>query len=411
MTGQPEQSPPWVLHSDFTGKDGRSAGAPFLLPPGATPFDDLTATVPLLYTGDKDYGRYKYENADFTFSLHADFSPVKEPYQSHVLARIEVHENSWKCEPSVRESLAAHFVELLTSIESKFERTGVLVEGASMRIGRAVIDTLPLRMDEILPYYYALSTGRRPGTKVYADLLPGMRLRLETSVSQYLGPSQPLNGYVAAASTSALIGSVPAAGGRRTLTFDPFLGAIAPPVIQRTSTQARLVGGIIDLHPAGAARSHWRIFYPTSMQTPVQPGNTGLDYNVGIVGADTLEQMNVATKRYPMSSSVAGPTPTLYYVVLGRAVAVPEIHVRVNHARSGLAMFEYVSLGTTVADVIQRFTMIPLDPQSEVVSVSRRLSDGRTAEIVFKITTPAVPAAMWDLPLVSDDSVTIQLPK
>ncbi|MDT3395911.1 hypothetical protein RKE29_04505 [Streptomyces sp. B1866] len=406
----------WELRPDFKGTDGEKAGAPFLLPPGATDPKALSVKVGLLYLGGEEYPDYQYDDkSDFAFSLVLDNDSGS--FREKVSVKVDIKNgNAWKCGPGARAQLAENFTDLLIWIESECERKGVLVDGATRRVARAVTSTLPLRADEVLRYHYALSTGRREGeAKVYADLLPGMRLRLDTSVSQYLGPARPLNAYVPASRTSVLIGSVPTEDGPRAATFDPFLGAVDTPDVASGDGPARLVGGMVDLHPRGAARSHWRLFYPTTMQNPCQPGSTGLDDNAGIVAADTRKLMKEATEAYPKPAGDGADRPTLYYLVLGRAVPVPEIAVWVSQPNKGLHSYEYVPLGTTVADIVKRFAEVPLASNSNLVSVFRRLPTWDFPQISFSAwyegtKLPALPAEMYDLPLVAGDQVNISQP-
>jgi hypothetical protein len=408
----PTQNGSWQVYPNYTGTDTHTAPV-WLLPPAFTYGKSSTVTVAQLYLGGSNFSSYAYSNGDFQFSFQSQ-KPTP-PYQASVTAQVVLvgDGNMWKVEQSARTgpgSLAANFQDLLVWVESTLEMAGVIVPGGTNRIGRTVMDALPLAFAETLSFHYSLSTGLAGGTNAYVDLLPGMRLLLETSVSQFLGPAQAQNGYVSTAAVPLSLGSLPGPDGRRVLAFDPFLGTINAPVVKPIGSPAQVAGGLIDLQAPGQARPHWRLFYPTSMAPPNQPGNAQLVGNVGLLASDTLSQLAAATTAYPKAVSDGGsggnPLPTLYYVFLGRAIAVPQVPVWLT--ANGQTAVDYVPIGTTIANVVERYTDPPLDTPGNVVAVLRNVYGAKPTSVRFMTATlPAVPLAMYDLPLLAGDGITL----
>lgn len=409
MAQTPTSNGSWQVYPNYTGTDALTAPV-FLLPPAFTYGQPATVNLSQLYLGDGSFGSYTYSNADFAFSFQAQ--KTGPPYQANVSAQIVLSGtgNIWKCAPAARASLASNFQDLLTWFEATVELPGLVVPGSTGRIARGVIDWLPMYFDEVLAYRYSMSTGLAAGTNAYVDLLPGMRLLLETSVSQFLSPSAPQNGYVSTSAVPINIGSVPGPDGRRLLTCDPFLGTINAPAVTGNPGPAMVAGGIVDLQAPGLARAHWRLFYPTSMTGPNQPGNLQLPGNVGLMTSDTLSQLIAATAKYPTMVSDGGPggkpAPTLYYLFLGRAIAIPQIPIWLT--ANGQTSVEYVSLGSTIANVVERYTDLPLGAPSNVVNVMRNVYGASPTSIRYTLASlPATPLGVYDLPLLAGDGLTL----
>ncbi|MFL6137135.1 MAG: hypothetical protein ACJ74O_04965 [Frankiaceae bacterium] len=405
----PTQNGSWQVYPDYTGTDGVSAPV-YLLPTSFTYGQSSTVTVAQLYLGGSGFASYAFSNADFAFSFQSQ-KPTP-PYQASVLAQVVIsgQGNMWKCAATARAALAANFQALLAWVESTLELPGIVVPGSTSRIGRTVMDALPLAFGETLALHYSLSTGLTGGTNAHVDLVPGMRLLLETSVSQFLSPSAPQNGYVSTAAVPLAIGSLPGPDGRRVVTFDPFLGTINAPVVTPVGKPVQIAGGLIDLQAPGQARVHWRLFYPTSMAPPNQPGNAQLVGNVGLMASDTLATLAAATTAYPTTVSDGGPggkpLPTLYYAFLGRAIAIPQIPVWLT--ANGQTAVDYVPVGTTIANIVERYTDPPLSQPGNVVAVMRNVYGGNPASVRFMVASlPATPLAMYDLPLLAGDGVTL----
>jgi hypothetical protein len=416
----PIQTNNYQIFPFFTGTDnGCPNGAIYLLPPqftyGGTP-QPIVVQIKFLWLG----GTRIYTaptNADFTFTTKPDPNgPSGPPSQANTLVQITLNAaNMWKCAATARAQLMANFTAFLQAIESTLELKEFLIPGATYRIGQAIADWLPAPPLETLFYRFSLSPGFTPGTTPYVDIRPGMQLRLDTQLSQFISPQSPLNGYVSNDSLQITVGSAPGPNGSRVVAFDPFLSTIKSPTVTGASSSPIIAGGAIDLQPAAGARAYWRLFYPASISAPTAPGDLAIADNVALVGAATLADLNAATASYPAIGSGGAP-PTISVVFLGRAIAEPEIPVTV--VQNQMNALQYVPIGTTIANVIERFSTLPLDPsQMKPNMVLRRMS----GEIVTASSVgvapflgspsagglPAIPAAMWDLPLISSDTVTI----
>ena len=401
----PTSNGSWQVYPNYTGTDAITVPV-YLLPPSFTYGQPTTLQVNQLYLGPADKVGLNYSNADFSFSF-ASKNP-NPPYQANVYAQITLagNANIWKCAPAARATLATNFQALLSWVETTLELPGLIVPGGTGRIARSVIDLLPMYFDEVLAYRYSLSTGLAAGTNAYVDLLPGMRLLLETSISQFVAPGSPQNGYVSTATMPITIGSVAGANGRRTLTCDPFLGTINAPVVSGASGAVRVAGGLVDLQAPGLARARWRLFYPTTMAPANQPGSVALAGNVGLVATDTLSQLAAATAQYPTPVTTSDPSTTLYSVFLGRALAIPQIPIWLT--ANGQTAVEYVPIGTTIANIIERYTDPPLGTPGNVVTVMRNVYGTSPASVRFTLAQlPATPLGMYDLPLLAGDGLTL----
>lgn len=409
---------------------------------GISSGQQISFVIPLLYTGGNDYQSYQYSNTNFQFQLtQGKYGPTGT---SLILANITIGENAWGTD---RDALMESFADFLQNIETQFELTGVLAAGATFRIGQQIADCMPAPLAETLFYRYSLSPGFAPGTLPYVDIRPGMRLRVETQASQYLTATSPLNGYVGSGNFSYLVGSAPGENGTRVVTFDPFLSTIKSPGVNAPTIPPSVAGGVIDLQGNYAAQKYWRLFYPQSLATSSQAGDLNLNDNVALVGAQTLAQLNAATNNFPQAVS-----PNVYTIFLGRAIAVPEIPIwlsiqtiqdtngTTSNPLAGTPVqtaLQYVPVGTTLANLIERFTALPLDlrllpsspssiPPLPVISVARVLNapfipppasganTAYSAPVIGNIywqtqSLPPVATVMFDVPLIAGDIVTITI--
>jgi hypothetical protein len=417
----PIQNGNYQIFPFFTGTDnGCPNGATFLLPPqftyGTTP-QPIVVQIKLLWLG----GAQSYTppaNTDFTFATVPDPNqPSGPPTQANTLVQIKLNAaNMWKCAATARAQLMANFTGFLQAIESTLELNGLLIPGATYRIGQAIADWLPAPPLETLFYRFSLSPGLAAGTTPYVDIRPGMQLRLDTQVSQYISPQSPLNGYVSNNSQRIIVGSVSSANGSRLVGFDPFLSTIKSPTITGPASSPIVAGGTIDLQPTAGARTYWRLFYPPSISGPTTPGDLAIADNVVLVGAATLAYLNAATTSYPNIGSSSTP-PTIAVVFLGRAIAVPEIPVTiVQNPVNAISALQYVPIGTTIANVVERFSPLLLDKsQLQTIVVTRRMSGEIVTSSSVSVAPslgppsalPAIPSSVWDVPLISGDVVTI----
>ncbi|MBI1766473.1 MAG: hypothetical protein HYR56_34130 [Acidobacteria bacterium] len=388
----------------------------FLLPPSFGTVSQLQ--IPLLWTGAGDITK-NYANANFSFSLvQQPQTGAPTPANVYANIRISLGASPFIADKDGRQALMTSFADFLANLETQFEiesklnPTPLLVPGATFRIGQQIADNLPAPLTDTLFYRYALSSGLPPlNGNAYVDLRPGMRMRVETEMKQFTAPGAPSNFYVGSGRFLYYISSIPNGSGPRQVVFDPFLGALRAPVIQGAGTTPLVAGGLFDLQPVSGLQTYWRLFYPASIPPPSATGDTKIGDNVALLGAATLAALNQATSEYPNPGA-----ESLTAVFLGRAVIVPEIPIWLTV--NGEAALEYVSLGTTITQIIERFTAVPLDVNQQLVTVKRPLAFNDLANWCTRIVSqpltparglPSLSAALFDVPLIAGDNITLSL--
>jgi len=400
-TIQPAQTgtPTYQIFPFFTGTDGVAADTAYLLPPVFTYGKPIATKMSLLYLGGRNFAQSTVKNADFTLT----WSQVG----SNVVAHITLTgTNMWAAAAPKRAALMGNFVSFLQEIETKLENPvpGLVVPGATFRIAQQIADLMPAPLLETLFYRYSFSPGIAPGTHPYVDVRPGMQLRVESEASQFLAPSSTMNGYVTNGAVRYFVNTVPAGSGRA-VVLDPFLGTIRAPLITAASTSPVVAGGLPDLLPVGGAAKWVRLFYPQQMGAPGAAGDITVANNPVLVAALTLEQINQATASYPALTSTPANVQTVF---LGRAAVVPEIPVWIN--LRGQSTLQYVPVGTTLANIVERYTVLPLATPQQLVTVTRLGIGtwGVSAPLSWNTgTLLAFPSTMFDLPLIGGDNVSI----
>jgi hypothetical protein len=416
----PVQTNNYQVFPFFSGTDNGCTNATFVLPPAFTYGNNpnpISFQIPLLWLG----GTQQFTapaNDDFAFATQPAPNQNDPASQANTYVSITIKANNmWKCAAAARAQLMQNFTAFLQAVESTLEIPGLLIPGATFRIGQALADWIPAAPVETLFYRYSLSPGFATGTTAYVDVRPGMQLRLDTQISQLISPDSPLNGYVSNDSLRINVAGVPGPNGTRLVGFDPFLSTIKSPAIG-VSGSPIMAAGVIDLQPVSSARSYWRLFYPSTMSPASTPGTLDIASNVVLVGAATLADLNAATNSYPAIGSGSSRPPTISFVFFGRAIAVPEIPITVQVGLQSSSL-QYVPVGTTIANLAERFTTLPLLPgqQSSLgITVSRRMGgelQNSTTQWLNANVAPytqnmaAIPAAVWDVPLISGDAVSI----
>lgn len=403
----------YQIYPAFPGTDSGCEDATFLLPPSQFTYPNtITWTISLIYNGPASVPS-GYSNDDFALAFQQPGSTPQSVIVQITLKGTDQNPkaNMWACAPTARTALMANFVDFLTQIEKQFELPGLLVPGSTFRIAQQIADNIPAPLLETLFYRYSFSPGFAPGTLPYVDVRPGMRLRVETQISQFLTPDSTMNGYVGGGTFYYQVNSVPAGNGTRVVAFDPFLGTIKAPSVQGAASSPLVAGGLIDLQLAAGAFPHWRLFYPSSVQPPLQSGDTDVTDNVTLVGAQSLEALGTITNDQPSSTTCAA-TGIGCTVFLGRTIAVPEIPVWIVDNLYHLPALQYVPVGTTLANLVERFIPLPVDPNIAWSAVTtNRISTaagslGSVAINPASQTSPSpVPSTMWDVPLMGGDSV------
>jgi hypothetical protein len=418
LAAGPGQNNQFQIYPFFTGTDSACSNAIYLLPPafkygsGFQPFP-----VPLLYTGSStELPAPATGNADFSMSWSG---PGKAPFtQANVSVQITITgANAWACAAATRQTLMANFTAFLLAIET-LETAGSLLPGSARRIGSMIADQLPAPLVESLFWRYSLSPGTYPKTLPYVDLRPGMRLRVDAAVSQFVNPGAQQNSYVAGSRLYYPIGSTGPVGGSgaRLLSFDALLATIKAPAVQpppqaQSATSALGAAGGYDLAPSGGARPYWRLIYPASVPSPFSAGDLAITDNAVLLGATSLAALEAATAGYP------NLTGNVSVAFLGRSLVVPEIPVFVT-VRSNTPSVQWVSIGTTLANLIEQFAQLPLPTTQTVLSGFQRPtafspSGQPTAPLNITYTEPsgttlpALSPAMFDLPLIAGDGITL----
>jgi hypothetical protein len=351
--------------------------------------------------------------------------------QGNVTAVITIGANAWTCAAATRQLFMQSFTAFLEAVEA-LETSGDLVPGAARLVGGRIADWMPAPLAETLFWRYSLSAGTYQNTIPFVDVRPGMRLSVDGEISQFVNPGAPQNAYVAGPQVSFAVGSTGAAGtgAPRLLSFDALLGAIKAPTVappsnpqppQGTSPTATAVAaGAVDLEPTGGTRPYWRLIYPASIPSPLDPGNVEITDNVVLLGAPTIAALEAATAAYPKLD--AGGTPAnVYLTFLGRALPVPAIPIFLT--LRNIPVVEWVPVGTTLANVVERYIPLPLavpqGSQSNIaVTFNRPTSaspvggttvrvDVTLTDAVTKVTLVALPPAIFDLPLIAGDGITL----
>lgn len=417
----PGQNGQFQVYPFFTGTDNACTEAIYLLPPAFSYGAAFQAfSIPCLYIGQSgQLPAPPAGNEDFAFAWAG---PHAAPFtQANVSVEITIRAaNAWMCAPAKRQILMANFTQFLLQVEA-LESTA-LVPGTARLIAARIADQLPAPLIETLFWRYGLSTGAYQGTLPYVDLHPGMRLRVDGAISQFVNPGAPQNSYVIGPRTHLQLGSTPTAAGARDICFDGLLGAIRAPTVEPPSPQpagATAAAGAVDLDQTGGARPYWRLIYPTAVPSPEDPGDLSIAHNVTLLGAPTLQALETATRAYPKLEPGGNPA-NVYLAFLGRALPVPEIPVFVT-VRDSTSM-QWVAVGTTLAHLIEQFQSLPLNPQQTLLGANgfRRPTGSAPNEQItapLTLTTSssgsgplaALRPEMFDLPLIAGDGVTLNV--
>jgi hypothetical protein len=337
------------------------AVGPFLLPPN---FDTADTTSPLdiyvssVCTTNTDSSTQGIETSPSqpVFSLAFTISQVSQAKVTYAQVTVAA-EGLYSTDSDKRATmldafnLFSHQLEIL-EISLGAEDTGGLIAGSTPIILNRVALSMPLMLDELLPYCYGFSAKSQ-----YVNLSSGMSLFLEYASYQYCGPPEgpgySLNSFVSTGGSKLSISQ----NADLTLSFNSFLGALSPGYsLSPASSCPVLAAGLMDLQLAGNARPFWRLVVPYLFSGSGSVDNSGStnQYSVNLVGATTYKDLDAATQALLSGQSACGTEsqgsqPVVSISFNSRVIAAPEIPILVNGQQI------YIPLGTTLRAVAQRF--------------------------------------------------------
>jgi hypothetical protein len=349
------------VYTSFTGAD-QPAAEPYLIAPKTEFNKEFTVVVVNLYSGTAGASaQTAFENADFKLvwllkdNPLANLSTVAAEKVDDVRVAVTIkNTNCWKTGAPARQALRANFEAFCQWVESLELSAQALVAGGAAVVIDRVAEALPAPIGDSLFFRAGFNAGRGASSSPYVDLRPGMRLRIDFAANQFVAPGSPLNGLVGSGQIDLNIGR----DGDQRIVFDAFLSAIAAPETSAPLGQAT-ASGALDLQAAGAARRHYRLFYPTQLPPATAPGDGRLTRNATLIGADTLADLEAATDAYSQGGEIAaaaGGLPIIAIGFRGRAVVVPEIGVSVTRRVGDTRQIAltYVPLGTTLRQLLDQ---------------------------------------------------------
>jgi hypothetical protein len=308
---------------------------------------------------------------------------------------------------STRSAVASAFVDIIAKVEA--------LEGDTVTVGATSVirSTLALRTPatfaESLLFNYSYLSQGTDTAMAYVDLLPGMRVRIQSQFSQLIpqAPSNLTNGYVTAGGAHFDVISTPDEHGKPVLGFDAFLASLSIPAT--TSDTPGGVGGLIDLKSPAFRRRHLRLCYPRTFPAGNTAGSRSLFEAVALLGADNLVDLIAATTAYYAGQTPGPSVSTAFF--RGRTVLIPEVLTFANGAPG------YVSVGTTCRNLLGRFALMPRLAGVSVVQFTNRYrrylplvanAGGTNANDWSRVTTVLdagpPPVDVYDFPVLAGDS-------
>lgn len=253
-------------------------------------------------------------------------------------------------------AIATAYRDFLAKLAAQENPSKALLPGAIALLKRQIAERLPMPIEQVLFYYYGMDTSEG----VQVDLQPGMRLRVDFQNYQDVPPTErtaiALNGFVGSGTSYYHVHSYPnpAAPGQYLLGFDPFVSRI--PVLIQTDASREGAGSLIDIQKPGFRFPYYRLFYPNQFSNLAAP--RGSERTITLVGAASLVDLEAATDQYRKNGSVQTSENRIGFFFRGRVMVIPEIAIFVQEQPV------YVSLGTTLRQVVERFQGIPVSAAS-----------------------------------------------
>lgn len=305
------------------------------------------------------------------FVLQRVSDPVNTslPYTLTVAQNASI--NVWSITANgIRGPLQAAYLAFLQQVEAPANN---LLPGAMAMLRQAIAQALPLSFAETL--YYTCGLDPVAG---YVNLQPGMRLRVDFETRQFVSPDPGgLSGFVGTGTSAYSIDAL-ASGGSVATIFDPFLGSMTLPVVAANTGGG---AGVIDLQGSRFQQAYLRLFYPPTFPSSDSGGAIGAAQNAVIVGAPSIAKLEEATTVYLRNRDFSGVTGISWTYFRGRATLIPEIACVVRGAAT------YVSLGSTVRNLAERFSLLPFRQGAPVQGVAYRRSIGQVVDAPAQVAT------------------------
>jgi len=313
---------------------------PYLLPPNYAPGEPYTIDILNVATSEDSGNQCEInDNGDFSLTW-----PTWPPDEGLPYACVTVQTtNMLSDDPAKRAILKQNFALFRQSLED-LEKQSCLAPGSAAVVANRVAAMLILRLDEILYYYY----GFDPITGI--ELSPGMVLQVEAGAFQYVAPngsSLPgamLNAFVSAGQTHY---SVSRNNLTDNLAFSTYLASLKPYEITPSGSPA---ANILDLNASGVSKRHWQLVYPTQFLSSTNISqDPGLQYNVALLGADTLVDLAIGVEAYTQAGTCASAPSSQCLYFTGRASVIPLIPIIFQQSPL------LVPIGTTFHNLAQTF--------------------------------------------------------
>ncbi len=342
------------------------------------------------------------------FDMASKWDTKSPPTRANVYVTLQVKgRNAWKTAPAARAALYQNFLNFLVEIESKFEVSvpQTLITGATSILAEALVQNMPLLIAEALLDACGLESGIGTGTPASVDVLAGMRLCSEPSVRQYAGPTTPgFSGFLASGTLGWIV-ATSAVSGDPVQAFDAFMGSIASPQVTPPPALPGPLYGLLDLQLVNTGYKYHRLYYPQNVITGGSAGDLSPPKNVTLVGANTLADLRADP-----------PYSTIFF---GRDVVIPEICVWFGNSNVSLQPI-YVPLGTTVKNLLERFTRwkpLSASVDTPIVQVRRYMIAPQQPFSMKGVSVAFAPPnaqfnelRAFDLPLWPGDAVSLNFP-
>ena len=349
-----------------------------------------------------------------TFALQANAGSALLPYKVTIAAGSV----AWSFDAASRRTLTSDFLAFLKKLEMPDGRNVQIKPGALSTVRQALALGLPLLFSEQLNFMYGFNAD--PQTGGFVDLVPGMRLRVDSQVQQLTPPANNQMGYVPAGTSTYEIQSY-VQGDTLGTGFDAFLSALGRPTVPSPLREPNGGGGgLIDLYNPDGRKPYFRLLYPSAIRDPKYSGLVDESSLPVILGAATYNQLLAATDQYVSQGNFAGLSGIFPFYFRGRATLSPEISVTLDGQRL------WMGLGSTVANLIAARGALPacvsaavggfamrrsVGPLSSDVSASAVAADAVTTNRVrleYPVATfaPTVPG-YFGLPLFAGDEIRL----